>query len=496
MNEEDALDEQWEWGRFLGRGSYGSVFLAFQKTDKKRIPRAVKVFDMKEDFQVPAQCTSLLREVKVMKSIPGHPNVVECFGSMFDQRGKLCIVMEFMGGGTLGALLRSRAQLNERIAAMCVRQVVEGVTHLHKQKIFHRDLKGDNILVHHIPDGDLLGPLLTAPQLKLADFGNSKMKAEEISQSLVATTAKTVAGTALWMAPEVIRAAQLTKGYSPAKADVWSVGIVACEILQQGRAPWPEFDNAVQALFTIGQWNGGKSGNSLPPESPSNINKECRDFLNQCMVVKAERRPAAEALLRHKWIASVAPPTPHDLTHDDLGDATTHETTCLRPVSDPKVLQKLCLQAGVIEAARKKKSDREDGHNSALESLWTNTSMTPPPEDDLYSTDADEGETIGTNDEEDEEDFDFEEDEEGEEFEYEEDVSEEAAHLQTGASIDRGSGVLGSEEHEFATSLEQGGPAQASDTELEWARPSALLTAYAFISATGSDSCLVRSWQT
>eukprot|EP00662_Eupelagonemidae_sp_cell21_P017048 gene17048-21933_t len=57
----------------------------------------------------------------------------------------------------------------------------------------------------------------------------------------------------MWMAPEVVQSyASMSKSqlaYRPAPADVWSCGVVACEVLQVGRPPWPPFDNEMQAMF-------------------------------------------------------------------------------------------------------------------------------------------------------------------------------------------------------------------------------------------------------
>eukprot|EP00755_Sulcionema_specki_P004571 Sspe_Gene.30372::Locus_15032_Transcript_1_1_Confidence_1.000_Length_2586::g.30372::m.30372 len=335
----NKLPSKWVWSRFLGRGSYGSVYLAFGgrvEDEELTTPFAVKVFELTKDAD-PSTIAVVLREVEVMKSIPYHPHIVQCQGSVFEETGKLCIIMEFMAGGSLGAYLRRSERMDEKTAAMCIRQVVEGVAHLHRHGVYHRDLKGDNILMHAVGEGDV-------PIIKLADFGASKRRTTQaVTMSLMPTSTtahfQTVAGTALWMAPDVIRSVQDTKGYCAMKADVWSVGVVACETLTGGKAPWPAFDNAVQALFTIGQWSGGPSGEDLPPDAPTDVSRSCTSFLSACLHANPEKRHKASKLLEHPFIASL-PPLPSPPTPPPEEPPQSLPTRAV-PVSDIHTLQRL-----------------------------------------------------------------------------------------------------------------------------------------------------------
>eukprot|EP00754_Rhynchopus_humris_P005793 Rhum_TRINITY_DN12867_c2_g1::Rhum_TRINITY_DN12867_c2_g1_i1::g.54849::m.54849 len=387
---DSAKGTRWAWGRHIGKGSFGDVFLAWEEGKEQAF--AVKVVRLKSDEKLD-NCKSLLKEVEVMKGAGQHKRIVHCIDALFDSRGMLCIVMEYMGGGAFGSFLRAaKSPLRPHIAAKCIRQVVEGMEYLHKRHIYHRDLKGDNILIKAVES-------CGTPLLKICDFGNSKMRNDKMMDSLISTlsdangqtTALTVSGTALWMAPEMIQAAKHSNGYSPSKADIWALGIVACEILNRGKTPWPTYEHPVQALFDIGQWNGGKGGKDLPPNAPSGVDKECRDFIACCLRVKSEDRLGADKLLRHRYLRDVDPdPEPGLTSSEDSSVSSTsprqteervNEHSVLFPVRSAEVLQVLCsrLTKGKNnEPAANAKAPASPNLTQTEE--WTTQSCITPPD--------------------------------------------------------------------------------------------------------------------
>lgn len=90
--------------------------------------------------------------------------------------------------------------------------IVSGLNYLHKNKVIHRDIKPQNIMVH----ADLTTPVII-------DFGTSK----EIQGGSTKTVNK---GTEIYMAPEVRGCGQNQKGYNET-ADIYSLGIVLAQIL-------------------------------------------------------------------------------------------------------------------------------------------------------------------------------------------------------------------------------------------------------------------------
>ncbi|KAK0149076.1 Myosin-IIIb [Merluccius polli] len=170
-----------------------------------------------------------------------------------------------------------RAQrLQEPLIAYILYVPCWGLQHLHNNRIIHRDVKGNNIL------------LTTEGGVKLVDFGVS---AQLTSARLRRNTS---VGTPFWMAPEVIACEQQYDYSYDARCDVWSLGITAIE-LADGDPPLAEM-HPVKALFKI-------------PRNPSPTlaqpDQWCRSFshfIGQCLIKDFEARPSVTHLLEHPFI--------------------------------------------------------------------------------------------------------------------------------------------------------------------------------------------------
>lgn len=165
---------------------------------------AVKI--IKDAMKDEQQYKEFLQEVSIMKKVR-HRNVIQFIGAR-TEKPSLCILMEYMDGGSVQDYLKQKVeslQLSEvfKIAL----DVARGMDYLHRMNIIHRDLKTANLLI------DSVGTV------KIADFGVAR-----IMDSVCCTTAET--GTYRWMAPEVIE----HKPYD-CKADVYSFGILLWELL-------------------------------------------------------------------------------------------------------------------------------------------------------------------------------------------------------------------------------------------------------------------------
>ncbi|WP_375770837.1 serine/threonine protein kinase [Archangium gephyra] len=138
------------------------------------------------------------------------------------------MVMDFVTGQTLRALVREGGPLPVKRALGIVRQVLAGLAHAHAQGIVHRDIKPDNIiLTEAIGLGD---------QVRILDFGLARLR-----DTVTGLTTGLAVGTPGYMAPEQIRA-----GAIDARTDLYSVGVLLFELLT-GARPF-EGDGAAEVL--------------------------------------------------------------------------------------------------------------------------------------------------------------------------------------------------------------------------------------------------------
>lgn len=147
---------------------------------------------------------------------------------VYKSHERMYFITDYCNGGDLEKFRTLRLEINEQECQLIVKQLVQGVKELHSRKIVHRDLKLANILLH-FPDVNLdqfsfiekeeflknVDLSKTKFEIKIADFGFSKVL--KTHKDLT----KTVCGTPLYMAPQIIR----ENDYSN-KADIWSLGIM------------------------------------------------------------------------------------------------------------------------------------------------------------------------------------------------------------------------------------------------------------------------------
>ncbi|KAH8055528.1 protein kinase [Aureococcus anophagefferens] len=170
------------------------------------------------------------REVAALRRVD-HPNIVTFFGVFdcpeFEARG---VVLEFLPGGSLDALLRAPAALDtvDDVALALADGVANGMAHLHGLGLLHRDLKPANVLL------DASGVA------KVSDFGLCCVSGHEDGATIERHAHTGVTGTLRWMAPEVL----CDRPYSFA-ADVYSFAILLWQLLAWHGSPFDEFGQNV-----------------------------------------------------------------------------------------------------------------------------------------------------------------------------------------------------------------------------------------------------------
>lgn len=197
----------------LGSGGMGAVYKGVQRALHR--PVAIKILSpaLAADPEFEAR---FQREAILMARL-NHPNIVQIYDFGRSEGGDHYLIMEYVEGTDLQAILRSRSLKWEEVRAIML-QVCAALMHAHEQGCLHRDIKPSNIF------------LTQKGEVKVGDFGLARVAVEDGSPSgalLDLTMSSVVMGTPGYIAPE-----QLSPGaaISP-RSDIFSLGVVFYEML-------------------------------------------------------------------------------------------------------------------------------------------------------------------------------------------------------------------------------------------------------------------------
>lgn len=265
------LSDRYLRERKLGSGAYGEVLLCRDR--QTGAERAVKI--IKKASVTQQAGSNLLEEVSVLRQLD-HPNIMKLY-EFFEDKKNYYLVSEVYRGGELFDEIINRQKFTEADAANTMKQVLSGVTYLHKHSIVHRDLKPENLLLESkAPDA----------LIKIVDFGLSSSfdPKKKLKDRL---------GTAYYIAPEVLK-----QKYDE-KCDIWSCGVILYILL----CGYPPFGGNTdkEILYRVGKGKFSFEAPEWDATSP-----EVKDLITKMLTFDPQRRLTAEACLKHPWIRKVA----------------------------------------------------------------------------------------------------------------------------------------------------------------------------------------------
>lgn len=204
----------------VGRGGMGSVYRAVHTHMQKDF--AVKL--LRSELSATEEALRRFENEANAVNRLAHPNCVRVtdFGRSDD--GGMFLVMEYLAGRSLAALLAAEGRLPPERAVHIAAQVLDAVQHAHAAGIVHRDLKPENVMLVEV-DGD-------PDAVKILDFGIARVLDGERAAQTQITEAGAVFGTPEYLSPE-----QALGERADARADVYAIGVILYEMLA-GRRPF------------------------------------------------------------------------------------------------------------------------------------------------------------------------------------------------------------------------------------------------------------------
>lgn len=215
------------------------------------------------------EMANLRQEIEILKGLR-HENIILLLET-FETKTEFCLVTEY-GQGELFEILEEDKSLPEDVIRSIAQQLVSALHYLHSNRIIHRDMKPQNILICH------------GGVVKLCDFGFARAMS---SNTLVMTSIK---GTPLYMSPELVQEQPYNN-----TVDLWSLGVILYELFV-GQPPF--FTNNLVSLIKLIIRD--------PVKYPDNMSSLFKDFLKGLLNKDPNRRLNWPKLLEHPFIQETA----------------------------------------------------------------------------------------------------------------------------------------------------------------------------------------------
>ncbi|KAI1265193.1 kinase-like protein [Xylariaceae sp. FL1019] len=267
--EQPSLPKQFHLGMFeigrpLGKGKFGRVYLARERTSG--FICALKVLHKSELSQGKVE-KQVRREIEIQSNLR-HPNILQLFGHFHDSK-RVFLILEFAAKGELYKHLRRENRFPEWKASQYIAQMASALRYLHRKHVIHRDIKPENILM------GIHG------EIKISDFGWSVHAPNNRRE--------TMCGTLDYLPPEMVKSGSSDNSYNE-KIDLWSLGVLTYEFLV-GEAPFEDTPVMTQRRIARADMT-----------IPSFVSPEARDLIKRLLVLDPEKRLPLDQVQTHPWI--------------------------------------------------------------------------------------------------------------------------------------------------------------------------------------------------
>ncbi|XP_073050015.1 serine/threonine-protein kinase TIO isoform X1 [Primulina eburnea] len=244
-----------------GEGSFGKVY----KGRRKFTGQTVAMKFIPKHGKTEKDILNLRQEIEILRKLK-HENIIAMLDS-FESPQEFCVVTEFAQGELFEILEDDKCLPEEQVQAIA-KQLVRALHYLHSNRIIHRDMKPQNILIG------------AESIVKLCDFGFAR------AMSANTVVLRSIKGTPLYMAPELVR----EQPYNHT-ADLWSLGVILYELFV-GQPPF--YTNSVYALI--------RHIIKDPVKYPDNMSSNFRSFLKGLLNKVPQNRLTWPALLEHPFV--------------------------------------------------------------------------------------------------------------------------------------------------------------------------------------------------
>ncbi|TYI85609.1 hypothetical protein E1A91_D04G007900v1 [Gossypium mustelinum] len=253
--------EEYHVIELVGEGSFGKVY----KGRRKYTGQTVAMKFIMKHGKTEKDIHNLRQEIEILRKLK-HENIIEMIDS-FESQQEFCVVTEFAQGDLFQILEDDKCLPEEQVQAIA-KQLVRALHYLHSNRIIHRDMKPQNILIG------------AGSVVKLCDFGFAR------AMSTNTVVLRSIKGTPLYMAPELVR----EQPYNHT-VDLWSLGVILYELFV-GQPPF--YTNSVYALI--------RHIVKDPVKYPDEMSASFKSFLKGLLNKVPQNRLTWPALLEHPFV--------------------------------------------------------------------------------------------------------------------------------------------------------------------------------------------------